>query len=152
DDANKIAVPKEYKNIKNVVMCGMGGSGLGARVIESVFASDLNIPLVRVNDYHIPRFVDSDTLVICSSYSGETEETLQNANEAIAKKVKCIVIANGGRLIDLAKENKLPFYDIEPNFNPSDQPRMAIGYSIVGQLVLSSKTGLFNFRYVHNRR
>lgn len=145
EDADKIEVPESYRSVNKVVMCGMGGSGLGARVIESVYADEIKIPLVRVNDYNLPNFVDSDTLVICSSYSGETEETISNINQAILKKAKLLAIGGGNSLIKIAQENNFPYYKIDPKYNISNQPRMAIGYSIVGQLILASKAGLINF-------
>jgi glucose/mannose-6-phosphate isomerase len=144
EKASQVEVPKTYKDAKNLVMCGMGGSGLGARVIESAFAKQINIPLTRVNDYHLPGFVNEESLVICSSYSGTTEETIQNLEEAISKKAMIMVIGTGGTLIDKAKELNIPFYQIVPSENPSNQPRMAIGYSIMGQLALLSKAGIIN--------
>ena len=126
-------------------MCGMGGSGLGARVIESVYGSEIKVPLTRVNDYHLPKFVDSQTLVICSSYSGETEETITNLKEAIAVGAKWMAIGAGNTLIKMAQEAGVPYYQIDPKFNPSNQPRMAIGYSIIGQLVLCAKAGIIDF-------
>lgn len=145
EEASKIEVPGNYCKVKAVVMCGMGGSGLGARVIESVYADEIKIPLVRINDYSLPKFVDQNTLVICSSYSGETEETIQNAKEAIAKKAKWMAIGAGNTLIKMARENNVPFYQINPKYNPSNQPRMAIGYSLIGQLVLAAKAGIIEF-------
>lgn len=142
EEANKVVVPDEYKNITNIVFCGMGGSGLGARVIESAYGNSIKYPIVRINDYHIPGFCNNHSLVICSSYSGETEETLQNAKEAIDKKCKILVIAHGGKLIEIAKEKNLPFYQIDVQHNPSNQPRMAIGYSVIGQLTLAHKANL----------
>lgn len=143
-EAGKVEVPESYKNTSNIVMCGMGGSGLGARIIESVYGVEIKIPLLRVNDYNLPAFVDEKSLVICSSYSGTTEETLENAKQAIAKKAKWMAIGTGNELIELAIAHKVPFYQIIPKYNPSKQPRMAIGYSVVGQLVLASKVGLFH--------
>lgn len=144
-DCENIEVPETYRNINKVVMCGMGGSGLGARVIESVYASEMKVPLVRVNDYDLPEFVDSDTLVICSSYSGETEETINNVKQAIDKGAKWMAIGAGNSLIKMAKEKGVPYYQIDPKFNPSNQPRMAIGYSVIGQLILCAKAGIINF-------
>ena len=145
EEASKVCVPDGYHQVKAVVMCGMGGSGLGARVIESLYADKIKIPFIRVNDYHLPAWVDENTLVICSSYSGETEETIQNAKEAIDKKAKWMAIGSGNTLIEIAKEYNVPFYKIDPKYNPSNQPRMAIGYSIIGQLILASKAGLVEF-------
>ncbi|MEK7526527.1 MAG: SIS domain-containing protein [Patescibacteria group bacterium] len=143
EEASRVTVPEDYKNISNVVMCGMGGSGLAGRVIESLYPN-LFLPLVRINDYNLPGFVNEKSLVICSSYSGNTEETLENANQAIAKNAKWMAIAAGGKLLDLAREHNVPYYQILPTHNPSNQPRMAIGYSVVGQLVLASKTGILH--------
>lgn len=142
ESASQVKVPNTYRNIKNIVMCGMGGSGLGARVIQSVFSDQIKLPLVRINNYDLPGFVDKNTLVICSSYSGSTEETIENANQAISKKCKWMAIGTGGPLLKLAENHQVPYYQINPVHNPSDQPRMAIGYSVVGQLVFVSKIGI----------
>lgn len=144
EQTRAIQVPKEYRDVDNIVMCGMGGSGLGARVIESVYAKELKIPLVRVNSYDLPSFVNERSLVSCSSYSGSTEETIENANQAIARHAKWMAIGTGGKLLELAKEHSVPFYRINPTRNPSDQPRMAIGYSVVGQLALASHAGVIS--------
>lgn len=139
-----ITVPKEYQDIDNIVFCGMGGSGLGARVIESLYAKDLKVPFVRVNGYDLPGFVNERSLVSCSSYSGSTEETIENANQAIARRAKWMAIGTGGALLDLAKEHGVPFYQMTPTYNPSNQPRMAIGYSVIGQLALAASAGIIS--------
>lgn len=128
--------------IKHLIMSGMGGSGLGARVIESVYGPELTVPLLRIHDYHLPSWADQNSLVICSSYSGQTEETIQTLNEALIKNCQIFIVSGGGKLEILAKKHRLPMYKINPLYNPSQQPRMAIGYSIIGQLVLVAKTGL----------
>lgn len=143
EQTRDITVPDSYSKIANIVTCGMGGSGLGARVIESVYAQSLRYPLVRVNDYNLPGFVNENTLVICSAYSGTTEEPVECARQAIKKKAKWMAIGTGNTLLDMAKTQGVPFYQIVPTYNPSNQPRMAIGYSVIGQLVLASKAGLF---------
>ena len=142
-EASKVEVPDYYADVKNIIMCGMGGSGLGARVIQSVYGESLAYPLFRVNDYNLPGYTDIHSLVMCSSYSGETEETIENAKQAIERHAKWMAIGTGNTLIDMAKSEEVPYYLINPKFNPSNQPRMAIGYSVIGQLVLASKAGLF---------
>lgn len=142
EDVEKIKIPSDYRDFKNIIVCGMGGSSLGAHVIQALFEDKLKIPLILSRDYHLPAFVDKDTLVILSSYSGTTEETISCAKEAITKKLRCFVISTGGELEEIAKQNKFPFYKIIPKFNPSDQPRMAIGYSIFGQIAVFSKLDL----------
>lgn len=139
-EASKVKVDK--KPISHLIMSGMGGSGLAARVIESVYKDRLTVPLVRINDYHLPKWADKTTFVVVSSYSGTTEETVQTLNEAIKLKCQVLVICAGGKLKELAKKNNLPVYIINPKYNPSKQPRMAIGYSIIGQLVMVAKAGL----------
>jgi glucose/mannose-6-phosphate isomerase len=145
NDTKNIVIPEDYKNITNLVMCGMGGSGLGARVIESVYKDELKVPLTRINDYDLPNFVNENSLVICSSYSGTTEETLENVRQAKERQAKWMAIGADGDLIKQAKASEIPYYQIVPTYNPSKQPRMAIGYSIIGQLVLLSKAGLIDF-------
>jgi glucose/mannose-6-phosphate isomerase len=144
EDASNVTVPDHYSDVQNIIMCGMGGSGFGARIIESVYGDSLKYPLIRNNDYILPGYIDHHSLVICSSYSGETDETITNFKQALEKKCKLLAIGTGGALLDLAKENNIPFYKIKPKYNPSNQPRMAVGYSVIGQLVLASKTGLFD--------
>lgn len=147
ESASKVEVPKDYQNFYNVTMCGMGGSGLGARVIDSVYGASLKEPLTVIHDYHLPAYVDHESLVICSSYSGETEETIQNAKEAIDKKAKWLAIGAGGTLIKMAQKAKAPYYQIVPKFNPSNQPRMAMGYSIVGQLALAAQARVISLNF-----
>lgn len=145
-DANEVFIPENYKNTENIIMCGMGGSGLGSRVIETLYFSKLKKPITRVNDYYIPPYVNEKSIVFVSSYSGNTEETVQNLDEAIKAQAKIIVIGAGGKLIEIAKEKNLPYFLITPTYNPSNQPRMAIGYSVVGQLVLASKANLLDIK------
>lgn len=125
-----VALPDSYKNFKRVLVCGMGGSALGGRVVRA-FAAKKSTACVDVStDYELPAYVDSETLIIASSYSGNTEETVAVTREAAEKKIPLFVIASGGKLEELAHQNSLPIYKIDPHFNPSGQPRMAVGYSI----------------------
>jgi glucose/mannose-6-phosphate isomerase len=146
EEANKVEVPGSYWGVKNLVMTGMGGSGLGARLIEGVFKRELKIPLVRVNDYDLPGFVNQETLVICTSYSGTTEEVIENMKQAKTKKAKMVAMGTGGTLGEMASDWGVPFYKIVPKYNPSNQPRMTVGYQVVGQVVLVNKAGLLSLR------
>lgn len=144
EEVEKITLPADYRDVNKIVMAGMGGSGLAARVVESL--NLLPHPLTRINDYNLPSWVDQQTLVICSSYSGNTEETVSNLTQALDKKAKVIVVAAAGKLLEISRDKNLPFYQIVPKFNPSNQPRMAIGYSIVGQLALLCRAGLLSLK------
>lgn len=145
DETESIQVPESYHKVDKIVMCGMGGSGLGARIIDANYGLKLKHPLVQVHDYDLPTWVDEHTLVICSSFSGTTEETIQNARQAIDRKTKWMAIGGGGDLIKLAVKQKVPYYLINPIYNPSKQPRLAIGYSAIGQIRLVAKAGLIDF-------
>jgi glucose/mannose-6-phosphate isomerase len=130
--------------IRNVVVSGMGGSGLGADVIKNLYKLDLKVPFDFVHEYTLPGYVNENTLVVLASYSGTTEETLACADDAIARKAQVMVIAAGGKLIELATQHNWTHYKIEPTYNPSNQPRMAIGYAVFGTLALLSKAGIIS--------
>ncbi len=130
--------------IKNVVIAGMGGSGLGADVIKHLFKDKLDVPFDYVHDYTLPGYVNENTLVVLASYSGTTEEILSCSKYAQEKQTQVMVIAAGGDLETLAQENGYTFYKIDPKFNPSNQPRMAIGYAVFGTIGLLSKAGIIS--------
>lgn len=142
NQAKDIAVPSDYKLAKNVVVSGMGGSALGSHIIKSLFKSELKVPFDVVSHYELPGYVNSDTLVLLSSYSGTTEETLASAEDAKKRGAKIMVITSGGPLAKMAGDNNWPLYLIKATYNPSNQPRLAIGYAIAGQLALFAKAGV----------
>lgn len=137
------------EGVDHVIVSGMGGSALGAYVIQSLAKQSLKVPLEVVNDYTLPAYVNNKTLVILSSYSGTTEETLTAAKEAELKGAKIAVISAGGELAQLAQTKQYPCYLINPRYNPSNQPRMAIGYAIVGQIGLLKSFGLIDTSSIH---
>ena len=141
-ESEKLKVPSIYKKVQNVVVLGMGGSALGAHIIKNVFSKELKASVEIVNDYSVPAYINQKTLVVASSYSGSTEETVAGIVEAKKKKAKILVICAGGKLADFAKKNKLPALVFTTGFNPCNSPRMGLGYSIVGQLALFNKLGL----------
>lgn len=141
-ESRKVKFPARYKKAKKVVVAGMGGSIIGAHLIESVFAKSLKVPFVRLGDYHLPAWVGRDTLVILSSYSGTTEEILVMGKEALKRGCMVAGITAGGTLGRMMKSRKLPWYNIIPTYNPSNQPRMATGYSVFGLLGMLNRLGI----------
>jgi len=133
-----------YSQFERVIVCGMGGSALGGRVAQALFASQIKASMEVVTGYSIPAYVDPKTLVVVSSYSGNTEETVSCFREALQRNLKTFAISAGGKVQEIAQEYSVPHYKIEPVHNPSNQPRMAVGYSIGGLLALFSLTGLVN--------
>ncbi len=138
-EVNDMDIPADYFEAKNVIVSGMGGSGLGARVIRYLMFDRLRVPIEYVNNYSLPSYVNSSTLVIVSSYSGNTEETVSSVHDALKKRAKIIGITTGGKLAEISKEGNLPFWVFDPKENPSGQPRMGLGYSIAGILAILSK-------------
>ncbi|KKR39264.1 MAG: Bifunctional phosphoglucose/phosphomannose isomerase [Candidatus Woesebacteria bacterium GW2011_GWB1_40_101] len=130
---------------QNVVICGMGGSALGGRAVDSVVYGRARVPIEVFNEYKIPNYVNSDSFVIISSYSGNTEETLSCAKLALTKGAKIFGITTGGKLAEFLKRNKLAAYVFNPKYNPSGQPRMGLGYSIAAIYALLIKCGLVRY-------
>ena len=113
------------------VVCGMGGSNLAAGIIKS-WKPKSDIIIHR--DYGLPKMEKSglqECLLICSSYSGNTEETISSFNEALAGGLSIIAIGTGGKLLELAEQHKVPYIKFPKTDN---NPRLAIGYSIKATL------------------
>jgi glucose/mannose-6-phosphate isomerase len=110
----------------NIVIGGLGGSGIGGRIVKSLFASEMPIPVETIADYTLPAYVDEKTLVILASYSGNTEETLTMYDEVKKRGSKTCILSTGGKLKELALIDGQYFLQIEAGF----QPRMALGFSL----------------------
>jgi len=108
----------------NVVICGLGGSALPGSLLSD-FGLNLKIPIITHRDYGLPKIASENSLVICISFSGNTEETLSAFQEAIDKNYKTVGVCTGGKLKQMAEENNLPVAIV-----PNDclQPRFGTGY------------------------
>src|SRR3989304_4108060 len=95
-ESSQIQFPQEYRQVKNIFIDGMGGSGLGPEVVSTVFKDKIRLPITLIHDYHLPGFVDENSLVFISSYSGDTEEPLSAGEEAISKGYKVTGVTCGG--------------------------------------------------------
>lgn len=124
---------------KNIVFCGMGASIYGALVLKSLLGREIGIPLDIVSDYEIPSYVNHESLVVLTSYSGNTEETVSCAGQALAQKAKILVITKGGELAKLAKERNLPHYVFDGKLNTAGVPRLGNGYTIIGLLAFLNR-------------
>lgn len=112
--------------INNVLICGLGGSGIGGNVVSELVAAHANVPVNVTKGYFIPAYVNENTLVIVSSYSGNTEETLNCMDLATAKGAKIVGVTSGGKVLEISKTKG---YDciVVPGGMP---PRSCIGYSL----------------------
>lgn len=94
-------------NITNVVLLGLGGSGIGAEVASNYLMGSIKVPVVLCKDYALPEFVNEGSLVIASSYSGNTEETLCALKKAIERKAQIACVTSGGEMKAIAESNEL---------------------------------------------
>jgi glucose/mannose-6-phosphate isomerase len=140
--AAAVRLPSAYRSVTSIALCGMGGSHLGADILRSALADQLSIPMTIVADYGLPAWVNSKTLVICSSYSGTTEETLTALKAAVKRRAKIVVVTHGGALATAAKKLGVPLYQYAATENPSNQPRLGVAYGMMAMLMCWNKLGL----------
>lgn len=119
-------LPPQYGDVRNIVVAGMGGSAIGGDLASALLQEELKVPMQVHRDYGLPGFVGRDTLVIASSYSGNTEETLTGLEEAKRRGAKVLCLTTGGRVAELARANGWPLV----TFTYAAQPRAALGYSL----------------------
>jgi glucose/mannose-6-phosphate isomerase len=129
---------KPKNSIKNIVVCGMGGSGIGGKIVSQWLEQDIRLPFTLCQDYSAPSHVNENTLVIASSYSGNTEETLMCVEDSIKSGATIVAITSGGKLEEMAKINSWS-HVIVPGGNP---PRTALAYSLVQLVNLFVQIGL----------
>lgn len=146
EKSSELILPKKFLRVKNIIACGMGGSRFPHYIIKELFKEEITIPYLINDDYNLPGFVDSNTLVILSSYSGTTEEVLTTGQKAYKKNAKIIGISSGGPLKDFLRQIKAPGYFFDPIYNPSGQQRIGFGYLIGGIIGLLLKLEVLNFK------
>lgn len=122
--------------VDNIVFAGMGGSALAA--LLSTSWPGYNVPFEVCRNYEIPAYVGPKTLFIASSYSGNTEETLAALEQAAARQAGIVVIAAGGKLLEIAKQRGYPYEQIPP----ASQPRFAVFYSLKALVTIMERAGL----------
>jgi len=140
-EIQNLSLPPELKKVEKILVCGMGGSRFPSVIIQHLFKEELRVPYLVSDDYRLPAFVDEKTLVVLSSYSGTTEETITAFKKAKEKKAKMFVISSGGELKKLSEKEKIAGYFFVPYHNPSLQPRIGVGYLLGSHLGLLVKLG-----------
>ena len=130
---------QEYKkNIKTVLICGLGGSGIGGSVLTDIISPKTSIPIFSTKDYSIPNFVNHETLVIANSYSGNTEETLSALKKCQKNGAEIAIITSGGELKNIAEKNQYN-YILIPSGHP---PRAMFGYGFTELFFLLNHYGI----------
>jgi len=130
-------LPPEYRQVNKIVILGMGGSAIGGDLLRALAEPECALPIAINRDYTVPAFVNAKTLVIASSYSGNTEETLAAFEEARKRGAALLAITTGGKLAQRARELGVPLL----TFSYKSQPRAALGYSIVSLIGVVQKLG-----------
>ncbi|MBI4971794.1 MAG: bifunctional phosphoglucose/phosphomannose isomerase [Candidatus Omnitrophica bacterium] len=135
---NKFELRKPSTAISSIVLSGVGGSAIGAEFVRSRLIYSCPIPITVLRHYRLPQFVNSSTLVIACSYSGDTEETLAAVDEAVRKKAKLVTVTSGGCLARMAEEKGFDCVRIPSGY----PPRAAMGFSIISILSILEKFGI----------
>ena len=130
--ARAAQLPPAHGDVRNITVAGMGGSAIGGDLAAALLADELKVPMSVHRDYGLPAYVGRDSLVIASSYSGNTEESLSAFEEAQRRGARVLVLTTGGKIADLARAARYPVI----TFSYPAQPRAALGYSL--GLVLGS--------------
>jgi glucose/mannose-6-phosphate isomerase len=138
-ESSKLNVTKG--KIDNVLVLGMGGSGIGGSIAAQIIAKEINVPVISCKEYSVPAFVSENSLIIASSYSGNTEETLAALAEVSCRTKHIVCICSGGKIQSIAKENKFGCIVI-PGGIP---PRSAFGYSFPQLFKILNTYGLINW-------
>jgi glucose/mannose-6-phosphate isomerase len=138
EKVSKFALPPEYSRVDKVVILGMGGSAIGGDLVRRLALAESRVPVWVHRDYGLPPFVDGNTLVIASSYSGETEETLSAFTESLQTPAKKLAITTGGKLKKLAKKEGVPVFSIDYQA----PPRAAFPHSFIPLVGIFQKLGL----------
>jgi glucose/mannose-6-phosphate isomerase len=144
EQALMLDLPQDYRDIDKVVILGIGGSAIGGEIASRIVLEENKTPVWVHRDYGLPVTPDENTLVIASSYSGNTEETLSGFAQTLNTPAKKMVITTGGRLKQLAEENNIPGFIIDYKA----PPRMAFPHSFVPLVGIFQKLGLLTDKTV----
>lgn len=136
----------EYKNCNEIIISGLGGSSFGGRILQSVFTQkDLLIPVSLLFDYSLPAYADEKTLVIATSFSGNSEETLSVLEDSVSRGCKTLIITQGGKLKNIVEKKILPGYIFGDELCYAKAPRLGIGYMVGSTFGMLSKLGYIKF-------
>lgn len=136
--AGEFPLPDGYRDVNKVLVLGMGGSAIGGDLVKRIVAGDSKSQISVLREYNLPAWVDERTLIVASSYSGNTEETLSAFGQALKTPAMKLAITTGGKLMELALENGVPAFV----FSYSAQPRAAIAWGIFPLLNFLVRLGL----------
>ena len=134
----------DHRQITNIVITGMGGSALAALIAKVLLKTELRLTIEVVRDYELPNYVSENTLVIASSYSGNTEETLAALADAQKRGSQIGIIASGGQLLDIAHREDIACVELPTGA----QPRMAMIYNLRALFALLSNFNIISDKWL----
>ena len=121
------SLKENTKKIESVLITGLGGSGIGGTIVSELTAEECSVPVATNKGYDLPGYINENTLIICSSFSGNTEETISAVEEAVAKGAHIIGVTSGGEMQEICTKNGFDCV-VVPGGNP---PRTALAFSLV---------------------
>ncbi|MBI4330653.1 MAG: bifunctional phosphoglucose/phosphomannose isomerase [Chloroflexi bacterium] len=135
--AMNFSLPDHFSQVDRIVVLGMGGSAIGGDLLSTLAISECRVPVLVVRGYTLPAYVNDRTLVIASSYSGNTEETLACFEQSLRADARVLAVTTGGRLRQAAEQQRTPvlLYDYKA------QPRAALPFSFLTVLCFMQKLG-----------
>ncbi len=136
--SRSLTLPDSYRAVASVAVLGMGGSAIGGDLVRGIWADRLRVPVEVIRGYDLPAWVGPTTLVVASSHSGTTEETISAFEQAAARGAPSAIISTGGTLLEVARRAGLPFLA----FPGGGQPRASVGYSVTLLAGLLERAGL----------
>lgn len=138
ESAQSIELPSDYRDIDRIVVLGMGGSAIAGDIWRVLLQRESAIPVFNVRQYDLPPYVDSRTLIIASSFSGNTEEMLSAFDQTLATPAKKLALTTGGKLLTTARANGVPTFMYEFK----GEPRASLGWGLMPLFAVSAKLGL----------
>ncbi len=129
---------KNVRSVRSVVVTGLGGSAIGGDLLRCYLADSLSIPFVVNRSYELPAFVNQSTLVVVSSYSGNTEETIAAHRDALKRKAQVVAVTSGGHTSRIARRAGHSWIELPAGFHP----RAALAYSFFTILMTLIRLGL----------
>lgn len=130
----------DIADYRQVLVVGMGGSAIGGDLLRTLALEKAAVPVMVSRSYTMPAWVGPETLVVVSSYSGNTEETLSAMTQAQERGAAIVCIASGGEVLERARSQQLPNLTVPGGL----QPRAALGYSLTTLLTLAERIGLLD--------
>ncbi len=131
--ADQVALKKHSAPLRSIFISGLGGSGIGGNFVQEFVRPVGKLPVVVSKGYQAPGWINKHTLAICSSYSGNTEETLSTLEQLLPTGAQIVCIASGGRLLELARQHGLDYVQVPAGWS---SPRACLGFSVVAQLAV----------------